>query len=144
MPRRPRKREEKAAWILKEGLEFADLITRHLEPLSPGEATLAQKGKGQVVPGPAPFHAQSRSPQALEQRGCISSAHPVRSQQVPQAEDAGPPPCRAPSCPGSRPCRHGEAHPPPSPGVWAALICEAVTSVRAGDLGLRPKVGAKP
>lgn len=121
-----------------EGLEFADLTTRHLEPLSPVEATLGQKHKGQVAPGPAPFHAQSRSPQALEQRGCISPAHPVCSQQVPQAEDAGRPPCRAPSCPGSRPCR---SPPPPSPGVWAALICEAVTSVRAGDLGLRPKVG---
>lgn len=112
--------------------------TWHLEPPSPVEATLGQKHKGQVVPGPAPFHAQSCSPQALEQRGCISPAHPVRSQQVSQADDAGPPPCRAPSCPGSRPCR---SPPAPSPGVWAALICEAVTSVRAGDLGLRPKVG---
>ncbi|KAB0403432.1 hypothetical protein E2I00_000444, partial [Balaenoptera physalus] len=141
VPRRPRKREEKAAWIPKEGLEFADLITRHLEPLSPVEATLAQKRKGQVVPGPAPFHAQSRSPQVLEQRGCISSPHPVRSQQVPQAEDAGPPPCRAPSCPGSRPCRYGEACPPPSPGKSSLATTSPFPEKAQGrDVPLSPEV----
>lgn len=130
--RRPGKREEKVAWIPKEGLEFADLVTQHLEGPGPQwdqspQFALQPCWARSMTPGTAPFHVWGRPESQFmgPRAGGLHFPPPSPLIRCPRLGIGSPPAGHlAPRKPSTSPWRR------PLPlhlQVFGLLICEAVT-----------------